>query len=271
MNTLKSLLSLSLLVILSVSCSSEDKDPAVVFTALTANKTDLFIEDAVTINLEGTGYTEANLFTSNTKIKINKITSSVFEITSSQATTATITAELKNNSNNQTKSVTINFAEHGVKNFKIVEGITVDVDKSGKLINLLGQPDYKVSIPDSNNIEAWLYLSKGLDVYISKTTNIITQIDVKSFYYYYTNSENIKTPYTTYPYEIGNGWKLNNSATTMDAVINKLNAPSIKTSSNTPPISNIGYQYLTERLYFRFYSDSEDNYTGKKIIYFSIY
>ncbi|MGA9637697.1 hypothetical protein [Flavobacterium sp.] len=268
---LKLLIPLCLFVLLSVSCSSDEKkDPQVEFNDLTTSTTDQFIEDVVTINLEGTGYTEANLYSSNTKIKITKIATSVFEISSTVATTATITAELKNNSSNKTKSVTLNFVEHGVKDFNTVEGIKVDVDKSNKVVSLIGEPDYKINSTDGLT-EYWIYLSKGLDVHIFKSTTVVTQIAMKSSNYFYTNSENITAFYTNYPYEIGNGWKINNAATTMDAIVDKFNSSITKSGLNTPPVSNIGYQYEKERLIFRFYSDSEDNYKDKKIIFFTIY
>ena len=91
-----------------------------------------------------------------------------------------------------------------------------------------------------------------------------------SNYYFNTNSSNVQTNYTNYPYEIGNSWKINNSSATMEMIVSKLGLPTIKGTSTTS-LTNRYYQYSNERIVFRFFSDSEDNYTGKKIIYFAVY
>lgn len=94
---------------------------------------------------------------------------------------------------------------------------------------------------------------------VVKKTNIITQIHIKSSDY---------TGYTNYPYEIGNGWKINNSTSTMDKVFTKFGKP---TTKNTSSPTFRTYGYTPEGLTFGFFSDSEDNYTDKKIVYLTIY
>lgn len=253
------------LVMLLASCSSDEKDPAVVFTSLDATKTLTFIEEPITLNLTGSGYKDINLTTSNTKIKITKVASLIYEISSTEATSAKIYAELSNNTYKETKNIDLAFVEHGVKNFKTVEGIMVDTDKSTKVITLLGEPDTKTTSTDGLS-EYWIYASKGLCFIITKSSSMVNQIEMFSSYYYYTNSASTQLSYTNYPYEIGSSWKINNT-TTMDAIITLLGMPTTKSSSST----NRMYLYSTQRIVFRFFSNSEDDYTGKRIVYFSVY
>lgn len=263
------LLTLFIATLLSTSCSSDDeKDPAVVFTSLDTSKTVTFIEETITLNLKGSGYKNINLTTSNTKIKITKVASLIYEISSTEATSAKIYVELSNNTYKETKNIDLIFAEHGVKNLNTVEGITVNTDNSSKVLKLLGEPDTKTNSPDGLS-EYWRYASKGLGIIVVKSSTVIDQIDMLSSYYYYTNSANTQINYTNYPYEIGSGWKIN-STTTMDLVVAQLGNPTLKSTSTTST-TNRAYQYATPKIVFRFYSDSEDNYTGKKIILVSVY
>lgn len=256
------------LVMLLASCSSDEKDPAVVFTSLDATKTLTFIEEPIILNLTGSGYKDINLTTSNTKIKITKVASLIYEISSTEATSAKIYAELSNNTYKETKNIDLAFVEHGVKNLNTVEGIKVNVDLSTKVLSLLGEPDTKSTSTDGLS-EYWRYASKGLGLTVIKSSTIIDQIDMLSSYYYYTNSANTQISYTNYPYVIGSNWKIN-STTTMDLVVAQLGTPSLKSTSTTST-TNRAYLYSTQKIVFRFYSDSENDYTGKKIIYFSVY
>ncbi len=269
MNKLKSLLVLSLIAILTTSCSSDDKENEVVFNALTSSKTYLFLEDVAIVSIDGTGYTESNLTTTNSKIKITKVATSSYEISSTQATSAILYAELKNNEKKQIKSIFINFSEHGVKNLNTVEGITINIDNTTKISKLLGEPE---RIADFSNglAEEWSYYSKGFSITIDKRTSIAKAFNLFSSNYYYTNTDNIKTYYTNYPYTIDNGWKINNPNTTMDMVITALGLPSAKNTS-VNSLNNRGYQFINNQRWFRFYSNSEDDYIGKKIIQCTIY
>lgn len=255
------------LIMLFASCSS-DEDPAIVFTSLDANKTDVYIDEAITLNINGSGYKDANLVTTNDKIKITKVTNTIYEISSTEATSAKIHVILSNNTYKNTKNIDLTFAEHGVKNYDTVEGIKVNVDLSSKVLSLLGEPDSKTNSTDGLS-EYWRYASKGIMFTITKSNSIVNQVDLFSSNYYYTNSANILVSYTNYPHEIGNGWKIN-STTTMDMVVTLLGVPTLK-STSVSSTTNRMYLYSTQKLVFRFYSDSEDNYTGKKIIYLSVF
>lgn len=257
-------------VILLASCSSDDKDPEVVFTNLEANKKDAFIEESITLNLEGTGFTDANLASSNTAVKISKVSSTIYEISSSVATTTNIHVTLSNNTNKANKSITLNFHEHGIKNFNTVEGIRVNIDKSSKVLSLLGEPNQK-STSTSGPIEYWTYSSKGILVAITKGTSVVNNINIYSSNYFILLENGTKLYYTNYPYEIGNGWKINNVNTTMDMVITKLGAATEKISSSDPASTLRTYIFTSQNLYVSFYGTTIDDYAGKTIRSIIIY
>ena len=276
MKKLQSLATLSMVLLFALSCTKTEVEvpavevPAVVFTNMTTSKTDVFIEETVTITVEGSGYTEINLTANNSKVKITKVASTVFEISATEAATVKVYAELKNNTKNQTKSTTINFVEHGVKNFNTVEGIKVNTDTSDKVLKLLGEPDYKDNSTDGSR-ETWSYLSKGLQFLVVKTNLIVDVIYVKGHNYYLIDTSNDSKKYfTNYSGELGNGWKINNTDSTMDLVVTKLGTPSIKKTSTTS-LTNRTYEYTNQKIFFNFYSDSEDDYNNKKIIHFTLY
>ena len=242
------LLTLFIATLLSTSCSSdEEKDPAVVFTSLSANKTDVFIEDIIVLNLEGTGYTDATLATSNTSVKITKVSSTIYEISSTVAATTNIYVALSNNTYKEHKSITLNFWEHGIKDFNTAEGIRSRIDKSTKVLNLLGEPTKKTT-STSELIEFWDYPSKGLSIAITKSTSVVNNINIYSSNYYITLENGTKLNYTNYPYEIGNGWKINNVNTTMDAVITKLGAATEKFSSTDPASTLRTYRFANQSM-----------------------
>jgi hypothetical protein len=270
MNTLKVVLPFCLFLFLCFSCSSDDKDPEVVFNSLNATKTVLYTEDKTTITIDGTGYTESSLTTSNPYVKITKVTSNTFEVSSTKGTTATIYAEIKNNSYNKMQSITLNFAEHGVVNFNTVEGITRITDKTDKILKLLGEPDDKIDL-SSGQTTNWNYPKKGLTFIIDKMTSTVIGMSLYSSNFYYFNSNNTTISFYNYAYGLGNGWYINNLNTTMDMVVNKFGTPTGKSTSTSGSSTLRMYQFSSQRLTFRFYSDSEDNFAGKKIVNLIIY
>lgn len=261
------LFSLGLAVLFLVSCSSsEDAAPEVTFTAMTASKTDVFIDQPITITVDGTGYTDVNLTSSNSKIKITKLTTTTFEVSSTAATTAVVYAELKNSSSTKTKSVDVNFASHGVLNFKTAEGITINVDTSDKILRLLGEAEVKTDITASSPAENWEYPSKGISFIVIKSSKLVSVAKVNTSNFYALQSDGVtKVTYTKYPYEIGNGWKLDQSTATMTQVIAKYGSDYTKSSSTTTTLRNYKYTIDSQKAYFYFYSDSEDDYIGKTI------
>ena len=265
-----STIALCLLVAFTTSCSSDDnEDPDIIFTNLTANKTYEYVDKPISLNIEGSGYDYISVTSTNPLVTITKTASSTYEIAATKTMTANVKVELSNNSKTGTKNISLRFCEHGVITNNTVDGIKVDVDKTVTVLALLGEPNDKINSSD-NLSEIWRYPSKGLALQIIKQTLIVNEIYLYSSYYFINNSDNTKTYYTNYPYEIGNAWLINDNATTMDMVRNTLGTPT-KGSATSDTTLNVYYQYPTQNIVFNFFSDTEDNYTGKKIIKFTVY
>lgn len=270
-NITGSILTLCVAVLFFASCSSsDDEDPAVVFTSLTTNKTDAFIEDIIVLNLEGTGYTDANLASNNTSVKITKVSSTIYEISSTVAATTNIYVALYNNTHKEHKSVTLNFYEHGIKDLNTVEGIKPNIDKASKVLSLLGEPDQKITSPTALT-ELWAYSSKGFGIVITKSSTIVSNINIYSSNYYNIQENGSKVYYINYPYDLGNGWKINNANTTMDMIIAKFGAATTKNSSSDPASTVRSYGFAYQNRYFNFYGNTVDDYSGKKIISVTVY
>lgn len=266
MKKLNYALLVTMTVIIFSSCSSSDKDADVVFSSITTNKKDVFIEEPIVVSLEGTGFTETNLTTTNSKVTIKRVTNTAFEVSSTEATACKLYAELKNGSNTQFKYVDLYFYQHGILNFKTTEGITVNTDTSDKILRLLGEPEIKTELTGTTPAEKWEYPSKGFGFIVIKSSKLVTVSYVYSSYFYALLSDGVtKVTYTKYPYEIGNGWALDNVLYTMTNVINKLGTDYIKASSTTTTLRNYKMSVDNQKVYFYFYSDSEDDFSGKKI------
>ncbi|GIZ09406.1 hypothetical protein [Flavobacterium sp. UMI-01] len=267
MKKLNVLFLLCLLLTLFISCSSDDnKDPDVIFNSITANKSDVYLEESIIITLDGTGFTESNLTSSNTKMKITKISNTTYEVSSIDATSGRVYAELRNNTYSKTKNIPINFYKHGVIDFKMVEGIAINVDSSDKLLKLLGEAEVKTDITGATTpTELWEYPSKGVNFVVIKSSKIITSAKVNSSNFYINMPNNSRVFYTKYPYEIGNGWKIDDANSTMTQVVNKLGNSNSKNTYTTTTLKSYFYLLNNFGLYFYFYADTEDDYNNKTI------
>jgi len=263
-------LSICLTLSFLVSCSSsDDKEVSVVptFTKTNTTKTEAFIEEAITLTIEGKDFTDIKVTSSNSTVVIKKITASTYEITSPVAASTNITAELSNSSNKNSQIIKLNFHEHGIKDlgFLEVEGIKIS-DNGTKILALLGEPDVKTS--DSTG-DQWNYLSKGLS--ISFTTGSTTVNAFRIYSLSFTSQPQIytKLAFKDYPNDIlYSGWKIDNSSTTMDAVVKKLGAPQNKFYNNG--FTEYNYIDKNRSIKFVFSANGVDDIVGKTIKYIFI-
>jgi len=153
-----------------------------------------------------------------------------------------------------------------VVDFNTVEGIQVDIDKKDKVIEMLGDPEYVSEYEVDENL-TWEYLkytSKGLLFTIKKSNQLVEVISIYGSNYYVLDGAN-RQYYTTYPYDLPYGWKL--KQTTMNSVVDKEGNPNLIRSSERLR----SYQYESLDAWYRFYSDSEGDYSGKEIVSVTIY
>ena len=263
---MKRIKQLSLLAFLSiiVACSSPSDDTQKVnFISLTADKTMTYIENSVIITIDATDFDDAVVTTNRENVTITKLTSKTYEITSTAATTVLISVELSKTDDSDYKTISLSFYKHGIVNNNTVDGITVDVDNSSKVTTLLGTPDY-INTTTSTTYDFWIYTSKGVYFYISKTNTKVNQIYLNSSNFYYTNNNDERINYTNYPHEVGNGLKINDINFTMDDVIDAYGSTFVK-STSTVTTTLRSYDYTNVDLVYSFIGTTEDDYTGKKI------
>lgn len=265
-NVLYNTIAIVLLGLFVTSCSSTDEDTPITFNAILANKRDVFVGEKITLTLDATDFSNAQVSTTNPAVQIIKISSSSYEIVADRAATATIDVSLSNKIDKKNKSIIVSFSQHGITNFKTVEGITSKVDKSAKVLALLGEPDY---IADSSDglYEYWIYPEIGLSYIITKATKVVSQIGVYSSSFVFTTKNNTTVSYKTYPYEIGNGWRLENYNTSMNLVIDKFGMPDSKTSDGF--FNNYGY--YSKQIIFGFFSNDVNSYANNYIASLILY
>jgi hypothetical protein len=255
-----------LMVVMSISsCSEDNVDEQVVFTSLVASETKAFIENEITLTVTGTGYDEIIVVSENDDVVVEEIIPKTYKVTATKTTSGKIYVQLKNGTYDETKIISVNFYEHGLKDFQVLEGIKIGSDTSAQLLDLFGEPEHKSD--NGSTAENWTYMSKGINFVLYKTTNKVVFATAFSSNYYVNVSDTEQVSYTTYPYELPNGWKVNQ--TTMNSVVDKYGNPNNKYSSDTTPIKT--YQYTSNKFYVSFYGDTEDDYFGKEIKLISIY
>ena len=279
------ILALSLVSLLA-SCSADDKD-SVAINNVTVNKNNSYINEKIILTFDGTGYTDANLFnlTTTSPIRYTKVEPTTFEITSAvSAQRALVFLQLKNDTNKTESSLEVNFFIHGVENFTYAEGIK-PADPSSKVLQLLGEPTNKTATTitftktdDSTTPatvttttaegEKWAYPTKGISVTIEKSNGVARIVNLYSSGFYTTMPDGSKVFYTDYPGDLGNGWKINNANTKMDAVITKLGTPTAKdTDVNNPTLRIYTFSNNTK---FSFFGTTVDDYKGKVIQSFTL-
>lgn len=265
-NVLFSILTIVFFGLLVTSCSPNDEDRPITFNAILVDKADVFVGEKITLTLDATDFSNAQVSTTNPAVQIIKKTSSSYEIIADRAATATIYVSLSNNADIKNKSIILSFSQHGVTNFNAVEGIAPKVDKSTKVLALLGEPNY---ISDSSDglYGYWIYPEMGLSFVITKATKVVSQIGVYSSNFVYTTKNNTSVAYKTYPYEIGNGWRLEDYNTSMNLVVDKLGTPNTKTSNGF--YNN--YFYYSKRIIFGFFSNDVNSYANNYIASLIIY
>lgn len=260
---------LSILVLFITGCSSNEdsdvvkKDDPIIFTSLTASKKSSFIDEVITISIDATAYKDIVVTTNKFSVKATKISANSYEIESTEAIGVRVKVVLENNNSSETKSIDLDFYEHGVKDNVIVEGIEIDVDRSDKLLELFGEPDGKLDSTNGED-EFWYYFLRGLYFSLDKVTKRVGSAYLYSYDGWTRTINDVTFTGELYPYEIGNSKKIAGGQTKMDEIVDIFGEPDEKhKSSNTS--SNLKWYVYYGGVVFYFNSDSLDNYQGKPV------
>lgn len=258
------------LVSVLASCSADDNKDAVVINHVTVTKNNAYTDEKIILNIDGTGYTDANLYmlSATSPVKFAKVAPTTFEITSASSAPKTfVFAQLSNNTSKTENSVEVGFFIHGVENFTYAEGIK-PTDPSSKVLELLGAPANKTISTTDPTLELWAYPSKGISVVIKKITAntfVVNNVNLNSSNFYTTMPDGSKVYFTNYAGDLGNGWKINNINTKMEAIVTKLGKPTTKASDPNDPTSLLRTYTFSNNARFTFYGATEDDYVGKVV------
>lgn len=253
-------------VFLFVSCSEDDASlPPVELDAISVSNAMTFLEDPVSVTIEGSGYSdiEVNSNIASRHLDINIIGDNIVEITSAKAGKGRIYIRLMNENGDlsETKSFDVEFLAHGVVDLEVVEGVTIDGSNRDRLVTLLGEPDY--TLPTSDGLaELYYYFSKGL-YFVVSNTNVVSAVSIRGKRVLYAFEGGEEFVMEIYPYEIMPGLTFENPQLKTDEIVSRLGNPDEKNRSSQSSLKN--WHYRQHDLYMFFYSDSENNYSGKDV------
>jgi len=265
-----------ILISLLVSCSSDDNSNTPVINSVTVTKYNAYIDEKITLNIDATGYTDTNLYSLNTAspVKFAKTAPTTFDITTTAAIPrALVFAQLKNGTSKTESGLEVGFFVHGVDaTYTYAEGLK-SADPSSKVVELLGEPTNKMTSTANPSLESWDYPSKGISVGINKQPTgalTVSYVSLRSSNFYTIKSDGTKVFFTNYLGDLGNGWKINNTNTKMDAIIAKLGTPTVKASDPNDPTSQLRTYTFSNNTRFSFYGATENDYVGKLVQSFSL-
>lgn len=257
------------------SCSSDDSDtpakktnPIVVNSIESSNKY-AFTEDTITITIDAEGYSDIEIISDDDSVIITKVNDTTYSISATEAVNANITFNFSAPDDfTKTEELAVSFYAHGVIDFKIVEGLTIDVDSPEKALALLGEPEAK-TIDTDDNEEVWYYFEKGFWILMDMNVNQVHYMRLYGYDFWTRTIDNVEYTGDNYPYNITNDLKIANEQLTMNTIVEKYGEPTeiLTNTENT----RFAYDYEGLEVLFYFFSDNENNYTNKIVPYINIY
>lgn len=253
-------------------------------TTFSIDKNNLFISENANLLIYNTDdYPNVQVSSTNSNVTITKVDELNYTISSSEAGSELITITVFDEKGNQLSALRrLYFYEHGTKDYKTVEGIVIDTDKTPKLISLHGEPEAKSSYTTTGDnpitFEYWYYFSKGFYVGIHQQTETVVFTKLYIGINWTRTIDNIRYTGSLYPHEI-DGFNKQNSpeGIVVDDIIKKHGEPDSKNASSSLSSTLKWYQYNDinsaiagpQYALFHFYS-SDINDTNKKIAFIVI-
>ena len=256
--------------VFSFSCSSDhiEKINPIILNSIESSKQFAFIEETISLNIYAEGYSNIEVISNNSNVVIDKVNTTTYKISATKSTEAIIEIILSSDSFTEQKTVDYSFFEHGLIDFKIVEGLTLDKDSPSRVRELHGDPDY-ISENEDKNEEIWYYFDKGFWILMDNNVNQAHYMRLYGINWSRT-FDNIEYIGKQYTYEISEGLKIENLQLSMSTVVNKFGTPTEKfTSTNNKQLHIYDYEDLEVLFYFQ--SDDIDDYEGKSVGYINVY
>ncbi len=272
--------------------------PKVEFTDLSISKALLFTDQAITVAIKGNNFNNVEFtYSDNAAITSTKVNDSIYELKSSTSVKSNVTVSLQNGDDVETKSVDVEFVQHGVFQSRIVEGINVDFDGASRVLELFGEPDRKQA-SSSGNFVNWLYLDEGIDFAVTSSSSTVTSVFINTASRL-VNVDGTDSIFRPYPHSINNMFNFSDSERNgINEVVSSLGQPTFTLERGAPftfPEGTIGfkretsppdaennrrglYEYVyfynnnpDNALRFSFFADSIDSYQGEFISSITIF
>lgn len=211
------------------SCGGKEEEEIVLpveFKNLSTDKEVSFTDTPILLNISGSNFSEAEFVFSDEAMSSKKVNDSIYEITATKALNGSVKVDLIAGEDVQTKSVNVEFLEHGVFNSNTVEGIRIDLDTSDRLLQVLGEPDLKLE--STSGLSVFWYYSFGVVFTEVKANKRITLASVTARSRVVSSEGNTDVLVQPYPYLINELFDFSDSAgNTMDEIVNELKLPTI--------------------------------------------
>ena len=275
MTKIKRLLTYTCIAILFFSCSSESNDetPPVAFESFSVSKNISFTDTPIILNINGSNFESSELIFTNDNVESKKINETTYEITASEALIEQIRIRLINGGDIQSKSVMLEFIEHGVLNSNVVEGIKVDTHKTERLLEILGEPDGKIEY-SSGTSSGWVYTS-GVTFIVTKATNTIATASINT-YDRAIQAGDKSVLVKAYPYLINGTFDFSDfGRNKIDNIVDSLGLPTF-IYTGTLPVGTFSYKNqirppssTARGLYQYVYFNNSDIQNGMSVVFFS--
>ncbi len=267
-------------VFIFTSCSEDEAMlPPVELDNVELSSMTTYIEEPISITVKGSGYSSIDVksvIPSNALI-IEEVSKNIVEITATRAVKGRIYISLVNENGDlsETETFDVEFYEHGILDFKTIEGIEIDVDKKAKALALLGAPEGVLESSDGK-YEFLYYFSKGFSLYVNKGTDVIFASRIYGISWS-RNIDGVDVIGDEYPYSLsGIGNFTDQDGLNMDTVISSLGQPGSgrKYASTTQNSTLKWYVYDSLNnmgtVIFYFWADSLDAYQGERVPYLNL-
>lgn len=272
-----------LLAIFLSACTDDesiDSNSSKMISDISIDKQYAFIDDEINLTFQSIEYDEISVTSTEADIIITSSSETSYAISANSEVSATIDITSTIDTISEVNQVFVNFLEHGV-DYKIVEGISMDIDNIYKMKLIHGEPEGQ-STTTITNINATTgdttyvdydynyYFSKGLSFMSLPTNNIVISTILYGDNWSIESSDGTINDGDIFPYDIdGLGTFTSTEGILMQDVVTKYGDPndiSIVGSAVTYKYNDLNSSITGNQFgYFTFNSEDENDYTDKKV------
>lgn len=259
------------IIFILLSCENETIENPIQINQITTSKTIAFTEETITLTIDGSGFDKAEINIISNNVISKKINDNTFEINSNTTGEHSVKIKLTDKNFSLEQSIDIEFIKHGIINFDIIEGVSINHDYEKDLLDKLGEPNYKTTWETAENIlfKIWDYTKLGIRFYIKTSTSKINHATVYNGEFIRYDEKLKKYTSGIYPYEIGFGLNFTEQTVTTDDITNVLGTTFLQGGNQSNNTYYMDYNFRDAVFYYS--SDDINNYQEKKVLYIVLY